>query len=93
MERHGTCECGEVGRGCSGRRGAVPQHSACLVCVEEVTEVMVKEWSLRFSQVGLVLLGAGPPCQGVSGLMPSVKEHYVMNAVPCSFMYLGYVTF
>ena len=30
--------------------------------------MMVKEWSLRFSQVGLVLLGAGPPCQGVSGL-------------------------
>lgn len=36
--------------------------------VEQVDETMVKQWSLRFSNVGLVLLGAGPPCQGVSGL-------------------------
>ena len=34
---------------------------------------MVKSWSLKFSQVGLVLLGAGPPCQGVSGLNASRK--------------------
>ena len=36
--------------------------------VELINEDMVKQWSLRFSNVGLVLLGAGPPCQGVSGL-------------------------
>ena len=36
--------------------------------VEEVDANMVKEWSCLFTQVGLVLLGAGPPCQGVSGL-------------------------
>ena len=36
--------------------------------VEEVTADMVTGWALRFSGVGLVLLGAGPPCQGVSGL-------------------------
>lgn len=36
--------------------------------VELVTETMVQAWASRFSQVGLVLLGAGPPCQGVSGL-------------------------
>ena len=36
--------------------------------VEEVTEDMVIGWSLKFSSVGLVLLGSGPPCQGVSGL-------------------------
>ena len=36
--------------------------------VELIDEDMVKQWSLRFSNVGLVLLGAGPPCQGVSGL-------------------------
>eukprot|EP00438_Fugacium_kawagutii_P025239 Skav236128 [mRNA] locus=scaffold900:368879:380005:- [translate_table: standard] len=34
---------------------------------------MVKDWSLRFSQVGLVMIGAGPPCQGVSGLNASRK--------------------
>ena len=36
--------------------------------VELVTDEMVLEWSLRFSSVGVVLIGAGPPCQGVSGL-------------------------
>ena len=36
--------------------------------VEEIQDQDVKEWSLRFSQCSLVLLGAGPPCQGVSGL-------------------------
>ena len=36
--------------------------------VEEVTAEVVLQWSCQFSQVGLVILGAGPPCQGVSGL-------------------------
>lgn len=36
--------------------------------VEEITAEEVKTWSLRFSQASLVLVGAGPPCQGVSGL-------------------------
>ena len=36
--------------------------------VNAVTDEMVKEWSLRFSGAGIVLVGAGPPCQGVSGL-------------------------
>ena len=36
--------------------------------VSEVSEEMVKEWSLTFSHASVVLLGAGPPCQGVSGL-------------------------
>eukprot|EP00438_Fugacium_kawagutii_P020792 Skav229461 [mRNA] locus=scaffold577:138235:139950:- [translate_table: standard] len=41
--------------------------------VELVDRDMVKAWSLQFSQVGLVFLGAGPPCQGVSGLNASKK--------------------
>eukprot|EP00438_Fugacium_kawagutii_P034498 Skav206642 [mRNA] locus=scaffold5599:32144:35829:- [translate_table: standard] len=36
--------------------------------VREITEETVKELSCRFGQVNLVILGAGPPCQGVSGL-------------------------
>eukprot|EP00435_Cladocopium_sp_Y103_P058354 s184_g20.t1 len=36
--------------------------------VEDVTCEMVKTWSTRFSQASVVVLGAGPPCQGVSGL-------------------------
>ena len=38
---------------------------------EDVTTVsreLVKTWSLKYSNVGLVLVGAGPPCQGVSKL-------------------------
>ena len=41
------------------------------VFVDDVCKVdasMTKDWACQFSQVGLVLLGAGPPCQGVSGL-------------------------
>ena len=36
--------------------------------VEFVTESMVGSWSGSYSQCSLVLVGAGPPCQGVSGL-------------------------
>ena len=36
--------------------------------VEDITPETVKEWSTRYSQTSLVVIGAGPPCQGVSGL-------------------------
>ena len=36
--------------------------------VADITEEVVQGWALRFGSAGLVLLGAGPPCQGVSGL-------------------------
>ncbi len=36
--------------------------------VAEVNEELVKSWALKYSGAVLVLLGAGPPCQGVSGL-------------------------
>ena len=36
--------------------------------VQEINEDMVKGWALRFSSVSLIIVGAGPPCQGVSGL-------------------------
>ena len=52
-------------------RRVVEAHFPGLVAldlVEEVTSERVKEWSTTFSQASLVLLGAGPPCQGVSGL-------------------------
>ena len=53
-----------------GRR-VVESAFAEAIFVEDVVLVdkdMVAAWSCEFSQVGLVLLGAGPPCQGVSGL-------------------------
>ena len=47
--------------------------------VNDVTEELVIEWSLRFSSVGLIVLGSGPPCQGVSGLNAdrrgALKDH------------------
>ena len=41
--------------------------------VEEVDAQVVKEWSQKFTQVSLIILGAGPPCQGVSGLNAARK--------------------
>ena len=29
---------------------------------------MVTQWAAKYSNVGVVLVGGGPPCQGVSGL-------------------------
>lgn len=45
----------------------------CVTTVQEVNEDMVKSWACRYSQCSLVLIGAGPPCQGVSGLNPDRK--------------------
>ena len=36
--------------------------------IKLLTEDMVTEFALKFSNAGLVLIGAGPPCQGVSKL-------------------------
>ncbi len=47
--------------------------------VESVDAALVQQWSGRFDQVSLVLLGGGPPCQGVSGLNAerkgALKDH------------------
>ena len=36
--------------------------------VANITEEMVTQWAAKYSNVGVVLVGGGPPCQGVSGL-------------------------
>lgn len=36
--------------------------------VESITKETVREWGRDFSQASLVVVGGGPPCQGVSGL-------------------------
>lgn len=36
--------------------------------IEKLKEADVIQWSLTYGQVEMVLIGAGPPCQGVSGL-------------------------
>ena len=48
-------------------------NSILVSSVEQVDLEMVKTWSQMFSQVALVLVGAGPPCQGVSGLNAARK--------------------
>ena len=52
-------------------RRVVESHYPGTIFVEDVASVneeMVTEWATQFSQASLVLVGAGPPCQGVSGL-------------------------
>ena len=36
--------------------------------VEDITLDLVTQWALRYCSVGVVIVGGGPPCQGVSGL-------------------------
>eukprot|EP00438_Fugacium_kawagutii_P024506 Skav231357 [mRNA] locus=scaffold1586:219038:222619:+ [translate_table: standard] len=48
-------------------------NSVFVTDVADVSEDMVKNWSLAYSQVALVAIGAGPPCQGVSGLNAAKK--------------------
>ena len=52
-------------------RRVVESRFASTVFVDDIEKVdaeMVRSWACKFSQVGLVIIGAGPPCQGVSGL-------------------------
>eukprot|EP00438_Fugacium_kawagutii_P032009 Skav201743 [mRNA] locus=scaffold2498:423455:425999:+ [translate_table: standard] len=58
--------------------------------VVAIDEEMVKDWSLKFAQVGVVLLGAGPPCQGVSGLNAS-KKGALRDARSNLFIHVGRV--
>ena len=58
-----------------GRR-VVESHFAKTICVDDVCKVdeaMVRDWAQQFTQVAVVIVGAGPPCQGVSGLNASKK--------------------
>ena len=56
--------------------------------VRLVTPELVKAWSLKFSQVGVIVLGAGPPCQGVSGLNAS-KKGALKDSRSSLFQYVG----
>lgn len=56
--------------------------------VERISEEVVVEWRLKFSQCSLVLLGAGPPCQGVSGLN-SDRRGALRDARSCLFVHVS----
>lgn len=52
-------------------RRVVESHFPGVEHVQDVRSIspeLCLEWSAKYSQAGLVILGAGPPCQGVSGL-------------------------
>ena len=54
----------------------VESHFAQVVTVKDVTMVdkaMVADWARQFTQVAVVVVGSGPPCQGVSGLNAARK--------------------
>lgn len=52
-------------------RRVVESHFPGVLHYEDVAAITgetIKQWSTQFSQVSMVIIGAGPPCQGVSGL-------------------------
>ena len=57
--------------------------------VEMVDEAMVQDWACRYTQVGLVILGAGPPCQGVSGLNAD-RRGALRDQRSCLFQYVDF---
>ena len=42
--------------------------SVSIGAVQDITEEMVIGWACQYSNVSVVVVGGGPPCQGVSGL-------------------------
>ena len=58
--------------------------------VEMVDEAMVQEWACRYTQVGLVILGAGPPCQAVSGLNAD-RRGALRDLRSCLFQYVDLI--
>ena len=55
--------------------------------VEGIDEEMVQGWAAKFSNVGVVVVGGGPPCQGVSGLN-SDRKGALKDARSCLFVHV-----
>ena len=75
---------------CAEGRRVVEAAFPGSIFVEDVALIdtdMVQTWACQFSQVGLVLLGAGPPCQGVSGLNAD-KRGALKDARSCLFQHV-----
>ena len=81
-----------VERSPEGRRVVESRFPGCIAVenVEMVDLAMVKDWAGKFSQVSLVLIGAGPPCQGVSGLNAS-KKGALRDSRSCLFTHVDRV--
>ena len=66
-------------------RRVVEHHFPGSVHYPDIAEVEEKEviaWSLTYGQVEMVIIGAGPPCQGVSGLN-SQRGREILFIHPC----------
>ena len=61
--------------------------SVLLDDVVNISEEHVRGWSLQFGQVDLVILGAGPPCQGVSGFNAS-RRGALLDERSCLFIHV-----
>ena len=59
--------------------------------VELIDDKMVQDGALRFSSVGVVIIGAGPPCQGVSGLNAD-RRGALRDCKSCLFAHVLRVT-
>lgn len=58
--------------------------------VELVTEEMVKGWSVKYSQASVVVVGGGPPCQGVSGLNADGRGA-LLDLRSCLFTHVAHI--
>ena len=68
----------------------VEAHFPDVLWVKDVKDVdlqMVQEWRGRYCQVFLIIIGAGPPCQGVSGLNAG-RKGALRDARSCLFTHV-----
>ena len=75
-------------------RRVVETHYPGVLHYDDVAAVQdedVRGWSLKFSQAALVLIGAGPPCQGVSGLNAD-RKGALHDARSCLYVHVSRIT-
>ena len=68
-------------------RRVVEHHFPGTLHYSDIVDVTEVQWSLTFGQVELVLIGAGPPCQGVSGLN-SQRKGALRDERSCLFIHV-----
>ena len=75
-------------------RRVVESHYPGVLHYDDVAAVQdedVRGWSLKFSEGALVLIGAGPPCQGVSGLNAD-RKGALRDARSCLYVHVSRIT-
>ena len=77
----------------TARRVVESHYPGVLHCddVAAVQDEDVRGWSLKLSQAALVLIGAGPPCQGVSGLNAD-RKGALRDARSCLYVHVSRIT-